>query len=87
MLGRRRQIPAIGAVLLLAGCDPLINVEGAFFPAWLVAMVSGLICTSLAHWGLQRAAIHEHLPLKPLTYLAMFVATTLLTWLLLYVWF
>jgi hypothetical protein len=72
--------------VVLTGCDPLVNIEGAFFPAWLVAGVSGIICTSIAHWFMQRAGVHAYVPLKPLTYLIMFVATTLITWLVLYAW-
>ncbi|MCH2137224.1 MAG: YtcA family lipoprotein [Phycisphaerales bacterium] len=77
----------LAATGVLGGCDPLMNVEGAFFPAWLVAMVSGLLATSLTHWGLERGGIHAFVPIKPLTYLAMFTAFTLLTWLVLYAWF
>jgi hypothetical protein len=51
-----------------------------------VAGVSGIICTSIAHWFMQRAGVHAYVPLKPLTYLIMFVATTLITWLVLYAW-
>jgi hypothetical protein len=35
-----RTVPIVGT-LLLSGCDPIINIAGANFPAWLLSAVAG----------------------------------------------
>jgi drug/metabolite transporter (DMT)-like permease len=34
------------AALMLAGCDPVINIAGANFPAWLFCAICGAILTA-----------------------------------------
>jgi hypothetical protein len=34
---------SITAVMLCAGCDPVINVAGANFPGWLVCAIAGIV--------------------------------------------
>lgn len=68
----------------LGGCDPLVNIEGAFFPAWLVAGVTGLVCMVVTWSLLRRFGIDEHLLLRALSYICMFIFYTTLTWLILY---
>jgi hypothetical protein len=44
---------ASGAALVLcaAACDPLLNVAGSFFPAWMVATVVGVAARLEPHLG------------------------------------
>ena len=37
---------AAAATLMLAGCDPVINIAGANFPAWLFCAICGAILTA-----------------------------------------
>ena len=37
----RRGMPL--AALMLAGCDPVVNIAGANFPAWLLCAIVGAI--------------------------------------------
>jgi len=69
---------------VLAGCDPLVNIEGAFFPAWLVSGLVGVVATSLTWAGLDHFGINKHLLARPLTYFGFMVAYTGGTWLVLY---
>ncbi len=71
-------------LLPLAGCDPLVNIEGAFFPAWLISGVSGIVCMVVTWSLLRRLRIDEHLLLRALSYICMFIFYTTLTWLLFY---
>jgi hypothetical protein len=68
--------------ILKSGGDPLVNVAGAYFPAWLACLLIGLIFT----WGLQALASRSRFAeaLKPgiIMVPALFVASTCGTWLL-----
>ena len=75
---------ALLSCLLMAGCDPLVNVEGAYFPSWLVAGLTGVVGSVVVHLILVKIGLDKHLILKPLTYLALFVLLTFLTWMVLY---
>jgi len=37
----------LAAVLLLAGCDPVINIAGANFPSWLFCAICGVTLTAM----------------------------------------
>ena len=70
--------------LLMAGCDPLINIEGAYFPSWLVSGISGVFGTILLHILFLKMGVDEHLWPRPLVYFSCFVLLTFTTWLVLY---
>jgi hypothetical protein len=38
--------PSVG-LLNLAGCDPVVNVAGANFPAWLLCAIAGALLTAI----------------------------------------
>jgi YtcA-like protein len=45
---RSASILQVCAILTLAGCDPVVNIAGANFPAWLLcAIVGGVLAASL----------------------------------------
>jgi uncharacterized membrane protein YvlD (DUF360 family) len=55
-----------GAALLfgtavLSGCDPLINIAGANFPAWLLCAIIGGLLTALIRPVLAAARLEPHL--------------------------
>jgi hypothetical protein len=35
------------AALIMAGCDPVVNIAGANFPAWLLCAITGAILAAL----------------------------------------
>ena len=74
------------AVLALvgAGCDPTLNVEGSFFPAWIVSMVIGLALTLVVRYVFAVARLEPHLGPLLLIYPSLGLLLTLLTWLVLY---
>ena len=79
-----RSALALLLLLPLGGCDPLVNIEGAFFPAWLISGVTGLVCMVVTWSILRRLRIDEHLLLRAVSYICMFIFYTTLTWLLFY---
>jgi hypothetical protein len=71
-----------GAVATLAGCDPIIEIQGTFFPAWLLCMIVGVVLTVALRPLFVRLGIEPHLGPLPLVYASLAVLLTLGTWLL-----
>ncbi len=75
----RRAAMAVAASAAL-GCEPQFDVDGAFFPAWIVCMAAGLVLSAIANRVFVRAGIDAHLGHPALVYPALYVLLTLLTW-------
>jgi hypothetical protein len=72
------------AVLGLAGCDPIYDLDGAFFPAWLGAAIGGVVITLVVRAILVRTRIDDHLPWRGAAYLGLYVMSSISLWLMLY---
>lgn len=84
---RRSTLVAAGSVAatpLLAGCDPIFEISGAFFPAWLVAAVVGVAATIAVRGVLAKCRLEAHLGWPTLAYLGFFTMATLGLWLWLF---
>ncbi len=70
----------------MSGCSaaPSQDILGSFFPAWMLCVAVGVLAAVLCRRLLAAVGLSDHLLVPPLTYLALAVAVTLLTWL---VWF
>ena len=77
---------ASGAALVLlgAGCDPVVNVAGSFFPAWMVSMVVGVGLTVAARYVFVVARLEPDLGSPLLIYTCLGLLLTVLAWLVLY---
>jgi hypothetical protein len=73
-----------GAALLagLAGCSPMSEIGGAYFPAWLLCMLAGLIFTLICRAVLIRLRLDPWIRPRILAYPCLGVAITLLVHLL-----
>ena len=82
MTGRLASGAAV--VLLGTGCNPLLNVEGSFFPAWMLCLVAGVALAVAARslFGLLR--LEPHLGPPMLIYPSLTLLLSVLTWLVLY---
>ncbi|HJY80056.1 MAG TPA: YtcA family lipoprotein [Candidatus Binatia bacterium] len=67
--------------LLASGCDPIVNVYGSFFPAWVVCLVVGVLLTVLLRLVFAVARVERHLGPLILIYPSLTLLLTLLTWL------
>ena len=67
----------------LAGCDPIFDVGGAFFPSWIAAAIVGLVVTALVREVLVRTGLDERLFGRGFAYLGLFTCLAILTW----IWF
>jgi YtcA family len=75
-----------GAALVLcaAACDPVLNVGGSFFPAWMVAMLVGVALTVAVRLVFVVAGLEPHLGPPILIYTSLGLLLTVATWLVLY---
>lgn len=73
---------ALGSLGVLSGCDPILDVAGAFFPAWLLAVIGGVLLTLLVRWILALTKIEPELLWPTLAYLGVFVTSSISLWLI-----
>jgi hypothetical protein len=43
------------------GCDPVVNVYGSYFPAWVVCVAAGIFFTGLLRWVFAAIGLERHL--------------------------
>jgi hypothetical protein len=76
------------ALVLLAlaatGCDPVVNLYGSFFPAWVICLVAGTGVAVLLRVVFAFAGLERHLGPLTLVYPSLVLLLTLLIWLLLF---
>jgi len=75
---------ALAAGVLAGACDPIVNIQGSFFPAWIVCMCVGLVVSAAFRQLFAGIGIEPHLGPLLLVYPSLWVLVTLLTWLVLY---
>jgi hypothetical protein len=79
-----RVASGVALVLLSAGCDPVLNVAGSFFPAWMVAMAFGVVLTVAARYVFVVTRLEAYMGPPILIYASLGVLLSVLTWLVLY---
>jgi len=79
-----RPILALALATLVAGCDPLLDIDGSFFPAWMLCIIVGVTVTVIARQLLARAGLEPHLGPLIVIYPSLGLLVTLVTWLVLY---
>jgi hypothetical protein len=81
-LGLRR----VAVALPVAACSysPTMDLLGSYFPAWMLCAVIGIVASVVIRQILAVAGINDYVVAPLLTYVALAVSATLLTWLL---WF
>lgn len=75
---------ATAVALLLAGCAPVINVEGSFFPAWILCLLMGVVLTAVLRPVFARTGLEPHLGPLLLIYPCLCLLLTFGLWLALY---
>lgn len=74
------KLPALIALIKSPG-DPLINIAGAYFPAWLGCMIAGALGSWILGGILQRLGLAAVLRPPLLMYPALFALLTSAVWL------
>lgn len=66
---------------LAAGCDPIINIQGAFFPAWILCLAGGIALTAVAHRLFVSTGLQGYLGPLALVYPSLALLFTMALWL------
>jgi len=75
-------VQAGGATLRQAfSCASEVNILGAFFPAWMISIVLGLVLSALLRAVFVRTGLEPHLGPPALIYPCLVIVLTLSLWL------
>jgi len=66
--------------MTMTGCDPQLNLAGAYIPAWLVSLLGGLFAFWLCHLVFLRLDFLPYLKPLLLVYIALINLFTCLIW-------
>src|SRR5262249_25874170 len=69
------------ALALVAGCDPIFDLQGTFFPAGVLCMIVGVVLTLALRPLFVRLGLEPYLGPLPLIYTSLAVLLTLGAWL------
>ena len=79
---------AHGILLALAiatsGCDPVMNVFGSFFPAWVICTIAGIALALVLRLLLAVVGLEAHLGPLGVVYPSLALLLTMLAWLVFY---
>ena len=78
------RIASVGLLGAITRCEPALDIDGAYFPAWLLCMVAGGVLSIAAYRLFVWTRIEPHLGHPLLVYPSLYVLTTLLTWIVFY---
>jgi len=79
-----RRLEAAGLAFLAGGCDPILNIQGSFFPAWMVCLVVGVSLALVLRYVFARARLEPYLGPLILIYPSLTLLLAIATWLLFY---
>jgi len=82
-IGKRYAVGACAALSAvgLSGCDPVLNIAGAHFPAWLVCALAGALGAALTRPLFLAVRIDTYLWPRPLVYASLAVLLACLIYL------
>src|SRR5215471_4142477 len=75
------QLAAIAAATSLSGCDPIFDLEGAFFPSWMLCLLVGIALTALLRPLLARVGLEAYLGPPALIYSCLALLISFAAWL------
>jgi hypothetical protein len=76
-----RRLAALALILSTSGCDPVINVYGSFFPAWVVSLVAGISAAVCFRLFFAWSRLEPHLGPLMIVYPCLTMLLTCATWL------
>jgi hypothetical protein len=75
---------SVALAVLGASCSPLINVAGAFFPAWILCLFIAIAATALLHLVFARLDIERSLGPLVVVYPGLATAIAFGCWVIFY---
>jgi hypothetical protein len=67
-MGREFEGLVVTSALALSGCDPIVNLAGANFPAWMLCAILGAIGAAAVRFPLAAIGIEPHLGPRTIIY-------------------
>ena len=71
-------------LLFAAGCDPVLNIQGSFFPGWMASILIGSALTVAVRYLFVVTRLEPHVGPPVLIYTSLGLLLTVVTWLILY---
>jgi hypothetical protein len=71
-------------VLFVAGCDPVLNIGGTFFPGWMVSILIGSALTVAIRYVFVFTRLERHVGPLALVYTSLGLLLSVVSWLILY---
>jgi len=71
-------------LFFLTACDPMLSLEGSFWPAWIICILTGLATSMLLMWQLVRLRLAPYLGPPLLIAPSLWALCTFVIWLLFY---
>jgi hypothetical protein len=72
------------SAVFLTACDPMLSIEGSFWPAWIICILTGLAASMVLMWQLVRYKLAPHLGSPLLIVPSLWALCTFVIWLLFY---
>lgn len=79
-----RGVTAAVLILFGAGCDPVLNIQGSFFPGWMASVVIGSALTVAIRYLFVVIRLEPNVGPPALIYASLALLLTLVSWLILY---
>lgn len=80
----RRSGPVVAALVLATGCDPVVNVYGSFFPAWVLCLLAGVAVAGVLRVVFAATGLEDGFAPVLLIYPALVLLVASLMWLVLF---
>ena len=79
-----RLASGVALIVCSAACNPLVNLEGSFFPAWMLCLVLGVALTAAVRSLFVLLGLESDLGPPPLIYTSLALLLSVVTWLVVY---
>lgn len=77
------QLPLVATALaatVLAGCDPVVDIAGADFPAWLICVIAGVALAAVTRTVFAALRIEPHLGPLTIVYPCLALLLSCVVW-------
>jgi hypothetical protein len=76
------RLAALTVAMAFTGCDPVVNIAGANFPAWLICSIAGIVFAIAARAVFAATRIEPHLGPLMLVYPCLALLLSCVVWMI-----
>jgi hypothetical protein len=84
ILSLRNTLFMIFNIVCLTACDPMLSLEGSFWPAWIICILAGLATSMVLMWQLVHYQLAPYMGSPLLIAPSLWALCTFVIWLLFY---